>query len=100
MSHARPRSGVAIAQQLGLPLDVYYQSVIFRANLIDGAGFTAELCGGNPSGAAFRIYGQRFLFSVHVSADSLSVIVRAQVATSLCLTLFALEASRSRGKGL
>jgi len=41
MSHARSRSAVEIAKRLGLPLDLYYESVIFRANLIDGAGFTA-----------------------------------------------------------
>jgi hypothetical protein len=75
MSH-RPRSGVEIAKRLGLPLDVYYQRVIFRANLIDGAGYVTELCGGNPSGAAFRISGNQFLFGVDVSADSLSVTVQ------------------------
>jgi hypothetical protein len=34
-----------------------------------------ELCGSNPSGAAFRIYGHQFLFGVHVSADSMTVTV-------------------------
>jgi hypothetical protein len=41
MSHARPRSGAEIAKRLQLPLEVYYESVVFRANLIDDAGFTA-----------------------------------------------------------
>src|SRR5215469_6640276 len=36
MSHARPRSGVTIAAQLGLPLGVYCQTITFRANLMKG----------------------------------------------------------------
>jgi hypothetical protein len=39
----KPRSGVMIAAQLVSPYDVYCESVIFRANLIDGAGFPTEL---------------------------------------------------------
>jgi hypothetical protein len=83
----KPRSGVTIAAQLGLPLGVYYGTTVFRANLIDAAGFTSEPCNGNPSGAAFRVYGERFLFTVNVSSDHLSTIVQ-QLDGGSCTRIF------------
>jgi hypothetical protein len=69
------RPAVEIAKCLGLPLETYYASVIFRSNLID-AGYTVELSGGLGPGVSIVVYGERFVFRVTVKSDRLRIQVQ------------------------
>jgi hypothetical protein len=71
MSHARPRSGVEIAKRLELPLETYYETLVFRSNLL-GLGFTTELANVRH-GMAILVYSPRYLFRVTIQTDRFGI---------------------------